>query len=125
MIDLRKLAGDRFKITLDPSADSEPRSERLWYYRVPCEYGWIGIHGPKTLLAHCNAKGVIPRLLAIPGVVAHQRGDDEVNAIVPPEQFERVARLLQARKRRKMNFSAEDRARRAGLARGLRRQPAI
>jgi hypothetical protein len=123
VIDLHALASERnLKATLDPSAEGEPRSDRPWLWRIPCKYGWIGVHGPATLLAHCNAKFVIPRLLAIPGVVARQRGDREVNATVPPERLDEVAELLQTRKQRRLNFSDEERARRASLARNLRSQ---
>jgi hypothetical protein len=113
-IDLKALAGAKYRIALDPSAGAEPsRAERPWYYRIPCKYGFIGVHGPKALMAYCKARLVISRLIALPGVAVKQRGDHEVNVTFPPERLDAVADLLQARRR--IILSDAERARRTEL----------
>jgi hypothetical protein len=111
MINLKDLAGDRFRITLDAAAQQDPsRSERPWLYRIPARYGFVGVSGPDALMAHCHAARVTPRLLAIPGVVARQTGDAEVNATFPPDRLDEVADVLQARRRRRLSPEARGRA---------------
>jgi hypothetical protein len=118
-VDLRELAGDRFKIALDESAVADPtRSERPWLYRIPCRYGFIGVHGADTLLVYCGAARVIPRLLAIPGVIPRQIGDGEVNATFLPDRLDEVADVLQARRRRRLGD--EHRQQLAAIGQGSR-----
>jgi hypothetical protein len=39
MIDLKAIAGDRYRITVDESATIDTaREARRWYYRIPCKY---------------------------------------------------------------------------------------
>jgi hypothetical protein len=123
MIDLKREYGDRYKITTDPSLEpGTSRSERAWYYRIPATYGWIGVCGETTLLAHCNAGRVIPKLLAIEGVTPRQVGDGEVNAAFDVERFDQVARILKAHRRRRMSPEAREAA--AARLAGRRKIPA-
>jgi hypothetical protein len=119
-INLQVLAGDRHQIVLDPSAKGEPCSARPWFYRIPCKYGFIAVYGADKLVAHCRAGRLIPRLLKIPGVVARQRGDGEVNAVFPPERLKDVARLLGARRKRQMSPEERERLVAAGQAHRFR-----
>lgn len=109
-IDLRALAGDKFKTVLDESGADVPRPERAWHVRIPCRFGFIGVHGPGALLAHCHTARVIPRLLAIEGLAATQRGDGEVNATFPPGRLDAVAQALGARRQRRLSSEARERA---------------
>lgn len=103
-IDLKAIADRRYRITYDPSrAIDGSRESQLWYARIPCRYGFIGVRGASKLLAYCKATRVIPRLLAIPGVEPLQVGDREINVSFPPECLESVAKLLQARHRRQIS----------------------
>jgi hypothetical protein len=109
LIDLKRSFGHEYRITTDPSAEMDPRrSERAWYYRIPARYGWIGVAGPETLLAYCSAPRVIPRLLEIPGIVVRQRGDSEVAAAFGVSQLDDVARVLKAKRRRRMSPEARE-----------------
>ncbi len=104
MIDLKREYGHRFRISFDASAAMETiPAERVWLHRIPCRYGFIGVHGPEVLMAHTCSRRLLPRLLSIPGVVVRQRGDDEFNLCFPPEQMDAVAAILQARRPRKLN----------------------
>jgi hypothetical protein len=121
MFDLKAFAGDRYRIALDPSAEDDPRSERLWLYRVPCRYGFISLHGEGMLAAWTGNRGIIARLIALDGVRVHQRGDREVRVLFPPERLDAVAELLRARRR--VRLSPEERERRKALMARMRRSP--
>jgi hypothetical protein len=55
MIDVKTLAGDRYRITLDPFAEIDTcRENRVFYYRIPAKYGFISVHGENTLAAYRN-----------------------------------------------------------------------
>jgi hypothetical protein len=110
MFDLKAFAGDRYRVALDPSAEDDPRSERLWLYRIPCRYGFISVHGEDTLAASTDRRGLIRRLVALEGVRVHQRGDREARVLFPPGRLDSVAGLLRARRR--VRLSPEERERR-------------
>jgi hypothetical protein len=111
VIDLRTLAGNRFRITLDPSAEADPaRRSRPWYYRVPAKYGHIGVHGPDALVAYCDRPRLFPALLAIPGARVRQRGDQEIAVLLAPDNLDRAADILKARRRRRLSAEARERA---------------
>jgi hypothetical protein len=116
MIDLKRLASDKYRVELDPSADDSPRDERPWLWRITCKYGFVGVHGPDTLLAHCNAARVIARLLAVPDVAPRQIGGGEVNCSFPPDRLDAVAEVLGARRRRRLSEEQRERLVAAGQA---------
>ena len=87
-----------------------PGRRRPWLYRLPARYGHVGVHGSDALMAHCHAARVIPRLLAIEGVVVRQRGDVEVNVAFPPYRLDDVAAVLHVRRRRRLSPEARERA---------------
>jgi hypothetical protein len=103
MLDLKPLAGDRYRITLDPSAEGEPRSQRPWYYRIPCRYGFISVWGCDTLAAYTDRRMVIARLINLDGVRVVQRGDQEVRVLLSPDRLDAIAEPLQARRRRRLS----------------------
>ena len=108
MIDLKGLAGKRYRVALDKSRSDEPsRAERLWLYQIPCMYGHIGVWGENTLSAYTDRKLVMKRLAAISGAKVVQQGDSEVQVTFPPERLHAVAQLLRARVKRQV--SEEDR----------------
>jgi hypothetical protein len=120
MLDLKALAGDRYRISLDPSAEIDTcRENRVWYYRIPARNGFISVHGPDTLAGFTHRKGVIPRLCAIEGVRVYQRGDSEARILFDPSRLDAVADVLKARKR--VRLSPEDRQRRSERMKSLRK----
>jgi hypothetical protein len=112
MIDLKARFGRQYRVTLDPSAEQDPgEAERPWHYRIPCRSGFISVHGPETLAAWTDSRPMIARLVAIPGVRVHQRGDHEVRVLFGPETLDAVADLLRARKRRQVSDAERQRLR--------------
>jgi hypothetical protein len=121
MLDLKTLAGDRYRITLDPSAEGEPRSERCWYYRIPGQStggrtSFISVHGPGMLAAWSNRRQIVRRLESLPGVCIHQRGDDEIRILFAVDRLEEVATIIRARRRPQMS-EAQRRASKERLSR--------
>jgi hypothetical protein len=108
-IDLKALAGNRYRITLDESAAGEPLADRPWSYRIPCKYGFISVHGPGTLAAWTGSRLKIASLAEAPGARVHQRGDREIRVLFTPDRLDEIARLLGARRRRP-RLSEEHRA---------------
>ncbi len=107
MIDLKSVAGDRYRIIVDPSAEFDTdRVSKLWFLRIPCRYGFVSVHGTDTLAAWTGSRKMIARLIEVPGVRVHQRGDAEARVLFHLKQFEVVADLLQARRRRHLSPKA-------------------
>lgn len=104
MINLKEIAEERgYRITLDESATIDPsRSERPWYYQIPCRRGHIWVWGKNMLAAYCNRPRLFTKLWAIPGVQRYQTGDDEINVKFPPELLDQIAEFLQAKKKRRL-----------------------
>lgn len=102
MLDLKRQFGRTYRIALDESAeiDGQTREERLWLYQIPCKHGHIYVHGKDRLGVYCSKPNVIPVVLAIPGVVLHQRGDREASATFDPAILAQVAQVMRAKKRR-------------------------
>jgi hypothetical protein len=117
MIDLRAFAGDRYRITLDPSAEDDTDHEsRLWFFRIPCKYGFISVHGPAMLAAWTGSPKMVAKLIALDGLRVHQRGDREVRCLFPPERLDAVAELLQARRKRQVSEATRQRLIEVGAA---------
>jgi hypothetical protein len=69
---------------------------------IPARLGRIEWHDPegRQLAVYTDRPRLFARLLAMPGLKRHQRGDHEVRALFPVETLPRVARLIKARRRR-------------------------
>jgi hypothetical protein len=114
MLDLKSLAADRYRITLDESASEDTdRETKLWCYRLPCRYGFISVHGVNTLAAYTRGR-MVSKLEALEGVTVHQRGDQEVRILFHPDRLDAIAELLKARKRRRLSDDQKARLALAG-----------
>jgi hypothetical protein len=112
MIDLKAQFGRTYRIVMDPSAEQDTgEAERLWFYRISCRSGFLSVHGPETLAAWTDSRPMIARLIALPGVRVHQRGDREVRVLFGPEILDAVADLLRARRRRQVSDAERQRLR--------------
>ncbi len=110
MIDLKQFAGVKYRINLDESAELDPaRENRVWYWRIPCKYGFIGVHGPETLSAFTSSTRIGLKLMDLPGVKVHQQGDREVRVLFTPDCLDAVATLLQAKRRRQVSPAERER----------------
>ena len=120
MIDLKSLASDRYRITLDESSkDDTSHENRPWYYRIPCKYGFISVYGADMLAAYARGRIMPGKLAAMDGTRIHQRGDDEIRVLFSPDRLDAIADLLGARRRR--HLSPKNRA--EAIARLQRSRP--
>lgn len=101
MIDLKKLAGRKYKTVLDESYEPTGCLEdRLWHIQIPAKYGHVYLHGANLLGAYTDGRKRIAMMKAIPGLRLHQNGDKEASFVFPPELLDQVAAVLKARKGR-------------------------
>jgi hypothetical protein len=121
MIDLKQLADDRgFRTSLDPTSTIDrSRESRPWFIRIPCRFGWIGVHSASLLSAYYPHRRLWPKLLAIPGATIRQRGDRELTIVFPADRFDDVSVILKAKHR--LTLSSEERTRRADRMKSLRK----
>ena len=117
-IDLRATFGDRFRCEFEESYDaerSEFRSvEAAWLTLIPCDYGHIYPHGGRMLAAYSKRRRRCDELLALDCVTVHhdgecegKRGDPgirEVTVLFDVDDFERVAAIMQPKRRRRLCF---------------------
>jgi hypothetical protein len=112
-IDLKAIAADRYRLTLDESASlpsTDPTAEtKAWCRQIPCRYGHIGVHSDRELSAYCSASRLFRSLLEIPTTRQRQRGDSELTVTFEPEHLEQVADLLKARRKRQISDSERQR----------------
>lgn len=110
MIDLKDLAGDKYKISMDPSFEfTGVQEDRLWYYRIAGKYGHVYVNSKTELGVYTDGRQRIGMMKQIAGLRIHQVGDREASFVFPPELLDEVAVVLKARKRRP-RMSAEQRA---------------
>jgi hypothetical protein len=83
-------AAPGYRVKVDPEG---------WPY-IPGRYGRIEHLGAGQLAAYTDRRLIRSRLLALPGVTAHQIGDEELRALVTRQAVPAVAELLRCRKRR-------------------------
>jgi hypothetical protein len=73
-IDLRLIAAERYRITLDESAKADASRElKHWCVQIPAKYGHIGTYSDRELSAYCSGRRLFARLLTIPTVRTVQR----------------------------------------------------
>jgi hypothetical protein len=112
-VNLRERFGRQYRVEYEESYSAQygphARIDDPWLQIVPCQHGRVYPHGGNMLTAATNGRGpIIKKLLAVPGAKMWQDGDDGANILFPVEQFEDVAKLMRARRRRRL--SPEQRA---------------
>jgi hypothetical protein len=87
---LRNLAGTAYRV--DHDAEGWPL--------IPGRLGQIEHHDGTDLAVYTDRRRMHAKLLALPGVQRHQRGDDELRALFPPDALPLVAKAIRARRKR-------------------------
>lgn len=109
---LKQLCGGRYKIVDDGTHDGN-RAERMWCQEIQGRYGAIYPHGwDGSLAVRVDRPRAVRKVRALGYPVASD-GEAEVVFVFPPSDIDRVARLIRARRRRRL--SPEQRARQAGI----------
>jgi hypothetical protein len=118
-LDLKAIAADRYRITLDESAKVDTsRDSKVWCTQIPAKHGHVGTYSERELSAFCSGRRLFARLLAIPTVRVVQEGDSEIRVAFSPQHLDQVATLLRARRRTVLSDS--ERVRRTALLQSRR-----
>lgn len=98
-VNMRTLFGARFRVGRDPAASA--RDTDPWLLTLPCRYGTIYPHGGDVLAVEVDGHSKLAaRVAALPGVRAHQWGDQERTLLFPVALFDQVAAIVRPRRRR-------------------------
>ena len=101
-LNLKGLYGNQYRITYDPSAESEANGKNdPWMFVIPCQYGEIYPHSNKLL----SIRSISRVGQELPSLKILNDGDGEAVFLFPPEMMNKVARIVKPRKRR--HLSAE------------------
>jgi hypothetical protein len=116
-VDLRAMFGEQYQIAEDPSLAAERpdrrRTERAWLTRIPCAAGgFIAPAGGRQLLAFGTTRR--RRLRERPCVRIAQDGGDELIVTFDVADFETVASVLGAKRRRRLSDEHRAKLRAAG-----------
>ena len=120
-IDLKTLAGKRYRLQYDESRQG--REESPWLLIVPCRYGHIYPHSAELLGIAINTRAMGHKLAKLPGVTVLQEADDGFNLACPPKLFAAVAKIMGAR--RKKQVSEAERNRLAAMGKATRIRPKL
>jgi hypothetical protein len=118
-IDLKAMFGEHYRVQRDPaySAQYGPSASRkdAWHWEIPGQHGEIYPHGRELLGAATRTRGAISnRLIASSLVRVTQDGSDGVNVVFHVRDFEAVAEILGAKRRRKLDRAHRDKLVSAG-----------
>ena len=107
-IDLKDLFGDRYQVVYEESYEAErgrsARGHEPWLLMIPCKFGHIYPQGGELLAASTDHRGpVANRLVNLPCVRVLQDGDDGVNVVFHVDDLVEVAKVMSARRRRKLS----------------------
>jgi hypothetical protein len=100
-INLEQLYGVQYKVQCeDGSLCRDP-----WRLVMLCKYGHISPYGGQYVMACTDGqgRGLVTRLLAVPSAELIQDGTDGANVRFHIQEFDAVAGLMKARKRRTVN----------------------
>ncbi|MHB8953846.1 MAG: hypothetical protein ACYC4U_12825 [Pirellulaceae bacterium] len=119
-VNLKKMFGDRFKITWDESYFAEhgenARADDPWLQIIPCQHGHIYPYGGEIMVASTAKRGGVARELGqLDSTTMYRDGDDGVDVLFHVSNFEPVAQLMKPRRRRRL--SPQQRQRLAALGR--------
>ena len=115
-IDLKKMYGKRFKISLDDAAQYEVNGRNdPWMFMIPCKYGHIYPISDEYLGFYCESKNIKTRICREqPDIELVQDADVEGVFKFPPQKMEVIAKY--ARPKRKRQVSEKERKRLAVLS---------
>ena len=90
---------------------------------IPAKYGHVYAHSEELLAVATIGRGIVRRLLTVPGLRIVQDGSDGANCIFPPTSFDAVAGIIRAKRRRQL--SPKQRARLIAAGEKTRRKSAV
>ena len=107
-INLKDRFGGRYRVVYEESYFAEhgqtARADDPWLQVLLCQHGHIYPHGGELLAAATDKRGgIAKKLAALDCTTVVQDGSDGANVVFPVEHFDEVARIMKARKRRRLS----------------------
>jgi hypothetical protein len=109
--DLRARFGGRYRVTHDEC--SESRSDP-WTMEIVGRRGRVYPHGGELLAVEVDGRPVTANKLIALGYLLHQDGDDEKTFLVPADDLDSIAELLQLPRVRRLSDDQKARLAEAG-----------
>ena len=127
-LDLKELFGETYRLDVDESYYAERpefrHQEEPWLTHIICRHGHIGVWGGNLLFASTNTRGTMAKQLkALRCVQVVQDGSDGVNVTFDLKDFDKVARVMAPKRRRRL--SPEHRQRLLEVGAKYRFQPGV
>jgi hypothetical protein len=98
-MNLKARYGDKYRVSREDGAEpNDPAG-----FIIPCKRGHIYRHSATLLGVATNGRGIVRRLLAVSGLRIVQDGSDGINATFAPAEFEAVAKIIWAKRRRRLS----------------------
>ena len=113
-IDLRTLAGKRYRLAYDESRQG--RDDDPWLLTIPCRCGHIYPHSATLLGVATNSRATGLKLAKLPGVEIWQDGSDGMNLVFPAHVFDKVASVVRPKRKRQLGEEQRQRASAQGKA---------
>jgi hypothetical protein len=106
-VDLRALAGDRFRVAHDPAYHAEHgdrgRTDDPWLLTIPCRFGHFFPWGGNRLAFSTNTRGGTAKVLtSLPFVQMEQDAEDGYTLTFAVGHFDEVAQLAKPKRRRRL-----------------------
>jgi hypothetical protein len=127
MVDLKKLAGDKYRVTIESSyyaesGSTQKRNRDPYLWQVVGRHGDVFLWAPDRLAVSTHKRGGIARrLLDLPFTEVVQDGSDGVTVTFAAEHLDDVAQIV--RLRRRPVLSDERRAELSERMKSMRREP--
>ncbi len=123
MTDLKKRFGKKYKVFMDEAwevessqANSDKAKDKPWYYEIRGKYGVIYLYGTNKLAVRITAKRIKSRIkIEYKDILKlYIEAKDESIFLFNPENFELVAKLVKARKRKQLSVEHKAKLIKAG-----------
>lgn len=108
-INLFETFGDKYAVAWDGARKGKERDP--WLLIVPCKNGHISPHGGRLLAVYLsNRSNTVARIKReVASAKPHQQGDREASILFDVKDFDQVAAIVGARRKRKLNLTDEQR----------------
>ena len=105
-INLLERFGKRYRVSYDAAYNpkGKPRSSRdPWMMQIKGRYGTVYPYGGELLCLEIDGHNKLANKIAkLPGITVHQEGEDERTLLFDVSLFEKIARIVKLKRRRRL-----------------------